>query len=58
VRRHAAAPADFNGAKALRAAMAREMPLDLVVIMLGTNDLAPTFDRTPDAISAVRSGDL
>ncbi|MBR0838872.1 hypothetical protein JQ607_01565 [Bradyrhizobium liaoningense] len=42
---------DFNGAKALRAAMAREMPLDLVVIMLGTNDLAPTFDRTPDAIA-------
>lgn len=51
---------DFNGAKALRAAMAREMPLDLVVIMLGTNDLAPAFDKMPDAIaeSAMNLADI
>ncbi|MHC4043402.1 Lysophospholipase L1 [Bradyrhizobium sp. Rc3b] len=47
---------DFNGAKALRAAIAREMPLDLVVLMLGTNDLAPAFDKTPTAIAQSAMG--
>ena len=45
------AGSDFNGAKALRAAIAREMPLDLVIIMLGTNDLAPVYDKAPVAIA-------
>jgi lysophospholipase L1-like esterase len=43
---------DFNGAKALPAALAREMPLDLVIIMLGTNDLLPVFGRSADEIAA------
>ena len=42
---------DFNGAKDLPEAIARHMPLDLVVIMLGTNDLQAGVDRTPDEIA-------
>ena len=43
--------ADFNGARFLPAAIAREMPIDLVVVMLGTNDLRSDLDRTPDQIA-------
>ena len=47
---------DFNGARSLRVALAREMPLDLVIIMLGTNDLAAAYNRSPAEIaSAVMS---
>lgn len=38
---------DFNGARDLPEAIARHMPVDLVVIMLGTNDLQSGVDRTP-----------
>jgi lysophospholipase L1-like esterase len=43
---------DFNGARFLRVAIARELPLDLVVIMLGTNDVRADLDRTPKQIAA------
>ncbi|WP_341676773.1 GDSL-type esterase/lipase family protein [Niveibacterium sp. SC-1] len=42
---------DFNGRRALPAAIARELPLDLVIIMLGTNDLQHDFARSPQAIA-------
>ncbi len=42
----------FNGKTAFPAAIAREMPLDLVVIMLGTNDVRLDLHRTPDQIAA------
>ncbi len=42
----------LNGLSTLPAAIAREMPLDLVVIMLGTNDLRPDLNRTPEQIAA------
>jgi len=42
---------DFNGRRALPAAVARELPLDLVIIMLGTNDLQHDFGRSPEAIA-------
>ena len=38
--------APFNGAKLLPAILASNLPLDLVVIMLGTNDLKVRFKRT------------
>lgn len=41
----------LNGAAHLPAAIAHEMPLDLVVLMLGTNDLKAGFDRSPDDIA-------
>jgi len=44
--------ADFNGLKALPDAIAAEMPLDLVVIFLGTNDLRADVGRTPAQIAA------
>ncbi|KZK79043.1 hypothetical protein PsAD13_05159 [Pseudovibrio sp. Ad13] len=45
-------PADaFNGGKNLPAAIAREMPLDLVVIMLGTNDLKNDLARSAEDIA-------
>lgn len=44
--------ADFNGARSLPAAIAREMPLDAVVIMLGTNDVRSDLNRTPQQIAA------
>lgn len=50
------AGSDFNGAKSLRAALAREMPLDLVIIMLGTNDLAAAYTRSPAEIAAAVMG--
>lgn len=39
--------AGLNGAAFLPAALASHLPLDLVVIMLGTNDTKTYFDRTP-----------
>lgn len=42
---------DFNGAKALPEVIARQMPLDLVVIMLGTNDLQAGVGRSPAEVA-------
>ena len=42
---------DFNGAKDLPEAIARHMPLDLVIIMLGTNDLQSGVNRTPEEVA-------
>lgn len=42
---------ELNGAAHLPAAIATQMPLDLVVLFLGTNDLKAGYDRTPDAIA-------
>lgn len=52
--------ADFSGANGLPAAIARHQPLDLVVIMLGTNDLQTGSDRTASdvAIAAFDLGDI
>ena len=41
----------LNGARYLPAALATHLPLDLVVIMLGTNDTKAYFGRTPFAIA-------
>src|SRR5580704_18455845 len=41
----------FNGAKILPALLASHLPLDLVIIMLGTNDLKARFNRTPDEVA-------
>jgi lysophospholipase L1-like esterase len=43
---------DFNGLKALPGAIATEMPLDLVIVFLGTNDLRSDVNRTPEEIAA------
>jgi CubicO group peptidase (beta-lactamase class C family)/lysophospholipase L1-like esterase len=43
--------AGLDGGAYLPAAVASHLPLDLVVIMLGTNDLQARFDRTPDEIA-------
>jgi lysophospholipase L1-like esterase len=43
--------ADFNGLKALPDAIAAEMPLDLVIVFLGTNDLRTDVGRTPREIA-------
>jgi lysophospholipase L1-like esterase len=40
------APADRNGARILPTLLASHGPLDLIVIMLGTNDLKPFLGRT------------
>jgi len=37
----------LNGSVYLPSALASHLPLDLVVIMLGTNDTKPFFNRTP-----------
>ena len=44
--------AGLDGSAYLPAAVASHLPLDLVVLMLGTNDLKSSFDRTPDEIAA------
>ena len=44
--------AGLDGSAYLPAAVASHLPLDLVVIMLGTNDLKAKFDRSPEAIAA------
>lgn len=38
---------DMNGLRHFSTILASHVPLDLVVIMLGTNDLKAQFDRTP-----------
>jgi CubicO group peptidase (beta-lactamase class C family)/lysophospholipase L1-like esterase len=43
--------AGLDGSAYLPAAVASHVPLDLVVIMLGTNDLKATFERTPEEIA-------
>ena len=42
----------FDGAAALPAAIARELPLDLVIVMLGTNDARSDLARDPADVSA------
>ncbi|WP_343528220.1 GDSL-type esterase/lipase family protein [Sphingomonas sp.] len=44
-------PDTVNGAKHLPASIAANMPLDLVIIMLGTNDLQARYRRTPRQIA-------
>jgi lysophospholipase L1-like esterase len=39
--------AQLDGSAYLQACLASHLPVDLVVIMLGTNDLKPVFNRTP-----------
>lgn len=41
----------FNGSRALPAAIARNQPIDLVIIMLGTNDVQSGIGRTPEQIA-------
>jgi lysophospholipase L1-like esterase len=43
--------ATFNGAKILPAIVASHLPLDLVIIMLGTNDLKTRFKRNAQRIA-------
>jgi lysophospholipase L1-like esterase len=43
--------AGLDGSAYLPAAVASHLPLDLVVIMLGTNGLKAKFDRSPDEIA-------
>jgi lysophospholipase L1-like esterase len=50
-----AGPACRNGAKALEVALASHMPLDLVIVMLGTNDIKPVHGgRAEGAVSGMR----
>ena len=48
--------ATFNGAKLLPAIVASHLPLDLVIIMLGTNDLKARFKRSPQNIALAALG--
>nr|WP_321986391.1 SGNH/GDSL hydrolase family protein [uncultured Lichenicoccus sp.] len=41
-----------NGLRTLRATLESHLPLDLVVVMLGTNDLKARFAMTPEDIAA------
>ncbi len=52
--------AQLDGSSYLSACLASHLPVDLVIIMLGTNDLKPVFNRTPlrIAIGAARLIDL
>ena len=43
--------AGLSGSEYLPAAIASHMPLDLVVIMLGTNDVKPVYNRSVEDIS-------
>ena len=43
--------AGLDGSAYLPAAMASHLPLDLVIIMLGTNDLKAMYDRSPFRIA-------
>jgi lysophospholipase L1-like esterase len=43
--------ATLNGAKVLPALLASHLPLDMVIIMLGGNDLKARFKRTPGEIA-------
>jgi lysophospholipase L1-like esterase len=46
----------FNGAKILPALLASHLPLDLVIIMLGTNDLKTRFKRDAHEIAIAALG--
>jgi lysophospholipase L1-like esterase len=46
----------FNGAKILPALLASHLPLDLVIIMLGTNDLKTRFKRNANEIAIAALG--
>ena len=46
------APEDFNGLAGIARTMAVYAPVDAVVIMLGTNDVKPRFNRTAENIAA------
>jgi lysophospholipase L1-like esterase len=48
--------ATFNGAKLLPAILASHLPLDLVIIMLGTNDLKTRFNRSAHQIATAALG--
>jgi lysophospholipase L1-like esterase len=48
--------ATFNGAKFLPAILASHLPLDLVIIMLGTNDLKMRFKRSAHEIATAAIG--
>jgi lysophospholipase L1-like esterase len=43
--------ATLNGAKLLPAILSSHLPLDLMIIMLGTNDLKARFGREPDDVA-------
>jgi lysophospholipase L1-like esterase len=44
--------AEFNGELQLRISLAKNAPIDMVVFMLGTNDLRNDLNRTPEQIAA------
>ena len=48
--------ATLNGAKLLPAILASHLPLDLVIIMLGTNDLKARFKRKPVDVAKAAVG--
>ncbi len=48
--------ATFNGAKLLPAILASHLPLDLVIIMLGTNDLKTRFNRSAHKVALAALG--
>ena len=48
--------ATLNGAKLLPAILSSHLPLNLVIIMLGTNDLKTRFNRSPQQIATVVVG--
>ena len=48
--------ATFNGAKLLPAILASHLPLDLVIIMLGTNDLKTRFKRSAHKVALAALG--
>jgi lysophospholipase L1-like esterase len=52
--------AQLDGSSYLQACLGSHLPVDLVIIMLGTNDLKPVFNRTPlrIAVGAARLIDL
>jgi lysophospholipase L1-like esterase len=48
--------ATLNGARLLPAILSSHLPLDLVIIMLGTNDLKTRFTRSPQQIATAVIG--
>jgi lysophospholipase L1-like esterase len=48
--------ATFNGAKFLPAIVASHLPLDLVIVMLGTNDLKTRFKRSAHEVATAAVG--
>ncbi|MBV8900697.1 MAG: SGNH/GDSL hydrolase family protein [Verrucomicrobia bacterium] len=48
--------ATLNGARVLPALLASHLPLDLVIIMLGTNDLKKRFRRQPADVASALVG--